>query len=115
AIAPERVEDPAELVPARHDLGVEVRGGADLEHDAPLADRLHRSRIVGRLHAVTDPVRLEQLDDPGDLIDGPRFARVDGDAQPVLACPTKEAAVIGDTEGRRLRAGDIDADYASIP
>ena len=33
-VAPERVEDPAELVPARDDPGVEVGGRADLEDDA---------------------------------------------------------------------------------
>ena len=33
-VAPERVEDPAELVPAGHDPGVQVRRRADLEDDA---------------------------------------------------------------------------------
>jgi hypothetical protein len=90
-VAPELVEDPAELLPARHDAGVEVRGRADLQDDPPVAEHLHRPRVVGGLHAVADPVGLEQLDDPGDLLDRPGFAGVDGQAQAVLARPAEEA------------------------
>ena len=63
AVAVELVEDPAELVPAGHHAGVQVRGGADLEHDPPLAEHRHRARVVGGLHAMPDAVRLQELDD----------------------------------------------------
>src|SRR5207237_663297 len=56
SVAPERVEDPAELVPAGDDLGVQVRGRADLEHDAAFLEHGHRARVVGGLDAVPDAV-----------------------------------------------------------
>ena len=104
AVTPERVEDPAELVPAGHDARVEVAGRADLQRDAALADHGHRARVVGRLDAVTDAVGLELVDDLRDLVDRARFARVDGDAQAVLAAATEERAVVGRVEAVRLRA-----------
>ena len=60
------------------------------------------------------PVGLEQLDDPGDLVDRARLAGVDGEAQPVLARAPEEPPVVGDPEGRRFGAGDVDADHAAV-
>ena len=94
-VAPERVEDPAELVPARDDARVEVGRRADLEGDAALADHGHRPRVVGRLDAVADAVGLELLDDPGDLLDRPRLAGVDGEPEAVLARPPEQPPVVG--------------------
>ena len=79
-----------------------------------LADHRHRPRVVGRLDAVADPVRLEQLDDPGDLLDRPGLAGVDRQPEAELAGPAEEAPVVGDAEGRRLGAGDVDADDAPV-
>ena len=104
AVAVELVEDPAELVPARHDAGVEVRGRADLEHDAALAEHRHRPRVVGGLHAVADAVGLEQLDDARDLLDRPGLAGVDRDPEAELAGAAQQAPVVGDPEGRGLGA-----------
>ena len=63
---------------------------------------------------MPDPVGLEQLDDPGDLVDRAGFAGVDREPEAELARAPEEAAVVGDAEGRRLRAGDVDADDAAI-
>ena len=114
AVAVQLVEDPAELVPARHDAGVEVRGRADLEDDAALAEHAHRPRVVGRLHAVADAVGLEQLDDAGDLVDRPGLAGVDRDPEAVLAGAAHQAPVVGDPEGGRFGAGDVDADHPPV-
>ena len=62
-VATERVEDPAELVPARDDPRVQVARGADLERDAALTDHGQGALVVGRLHTVTDAVGLELFDD----------------------------------------------------
>ena len=114
AVAVELVEDPAELVPARHDAGVEVRGGADLEHDPTLAEHRHGPRVVSRLHAVADPVGLEQLDDPRDLLDRPGLAGMDRDPEPELSRAAQQASVVGDPERRGLGARDVDADDAAV-
>ena len=53
-VAPERVEDPAELVPAGHDPRVDVGRGAHFEDDPPLPDHGQRARIVGGLDPVPD-------------------------------------------------------------
>ena len=63
---------------------------------------------------MADAVGLEQLDDPGDLIDRARLAGVDGEPEPVLARPAEEPPVVGDPERRRLGAGDVDADDAPV-
>ena len=63
---------------------------------------------------MADAVGLEQLDDPGDLLDRARFAGVDGQAQAVLAGPPEEPPIVGDPEGRRFGPGDVDADDAPI-
>ena len=65
-----------------------------------LADHLHRPRVVGGLDAVPDAVGLEQLDDPGDLVDRAGLAGVDGDPEAELAGAAEEAPVVGDAEGR---------------
>ena len=64
---------------------------------------------------MADAVGLEQLDDPGDLLDRAGFAGMDREPEAVLAGPAEEAPVVGDPEGRRLGAGDVDADDAAIP
>ena len=63
---------------------------------------------------MADPVGLEQLDDPGDLVDRAGLAGVDREPEAVLAGPPEQPPVVGDAEGRRLRAGDVDADDAAI-
>ena len=63
---------------------------------------------------MADAVGLEQLDDPGDLLDRPGFARVDRQAEPELARPPEEPSVVGDAEGRRFGAGDVDPDDAAV-
>ena len=63
---------------------------------------------------MADPVGLEQLDDPGDLVDRAGLAGVDGQAEAVLAGPPEEPPVVGDAEGRRFGAGDVDADDAPV-
>ena len=63
---------------------------------------------------MTDPVGLEQLDDPGHLVDRPGLARVDGDPEAVLARPPEEALVIGDPERGGFGAGDVDTDDAPV-
>ena len=52
--------------------------------------------------------------DPGDLVGGAGFTRVDGQAEAVLAGAAEEPAVVGDAEGGRLGAGDIDADDTAM-
>ena len=47
---------------------------------------------------MADPVGLERLDDPGDLVDRAGLASVDGQAQTELAGSAKEAAIVGDAE-----------------
>ena len=59
---------------------------------------------------MADPVRLELLDDLGDLLDGPRLAGVDGDPQVVPAHPLEEVPILLDPEAGRLRARDVDPD-----
>jgi hypothetical protein len=63
---------------------------------------------------VADPVRLEQLDDPGDLVDRPGFAGVDGQPEAELARSSKEALVVGDPERGGLGARDIDPHHAPV-
>ena len=63
---------------------------------------------------MADPVGLEQLDDPGHLVDRAGLAGVDGEPQAELARPAEEPAVVGDAEGRRFGAGDVDADHAAV-
>ena len=63
---------------------------------------------------MADAVGLEQLDDPGDLLDRAGLAGVDRDPEAVLAGAPEEAPVVGDAEGRRLGAGDVDADDAAV-
>ena len=63
---------------------------------------------------MADPVGLEQLDDPGDLLDRAGFAGVDRQPETELARPPEEASVVGDAEGRRFGAGDVDADDAAV-
>ena len=63
---------------------------------------------------MADPVGLEQLDDPGDLLDRAGFAGVDGEPQAELAGPPEEPPVVGDPERGRLRPGDVDADDAPV-
>ena len=114
-VAPERVEDPAELVPTRHDPGVEIRGRADLEHDPAVAKHPHRPGVIGGLDAMADPVRLEELHDPPDLLDRTRLTGVHRETQTELARATEQASVVRYPEGRRLGPGDIDADHAAVP
>src|SRR6185437_5979421 len=108
-------EDPAELVPARDHPGIEVRAGADLEDDPPLADHSEGARVVGRLDPVPDPIGLEELDDAGHFIDWPGLARMDRQPETELARAAEELAVVGDAEGRRFRSGDVDPDDAAVP
>ena len=63
---------------------------------------------------MADPVGLEQLDDPGDLLDRPGLAGVDGQAQPELAGPPEQPSVVGDAERGRLGPGDVDPDDAPV-
>ena len=63
---------------------------------------------------MADPVGLEQLDDPGDLVDRSGFAGVDREPEAELAGPPEQPAVVGDAEGRGLGTGDVDADHAAI-
>ncbi len=63
---------------------------------------------------MPDAVRLEQLDDPGDLLDRARLTGVDRQAEPELARPAEEPSVVGDAEGRRFGAGDVDPDDAAV-
>ena len=63
---------------------------------------------------MPDPVGLEQLDDPGDLVDRARLAGVHGQTEPELARPPEEPPVVGDAEGRRFGAGDVDPDDAPV-
>ena len=63
---------------------------------------------------MPDAVRLELFDDPGDLVGRAGLAGVDRQPEAELAGPAEEAPVVGDPEGGRLGAGDIDADDASI-
>src|SRR5207253_5724944 len=114
AVAAERVDDPADLVPTRDHPGVDVRGRADLEDDATLLEHRHGPRVVGGLDAVPDAIRLEELDDAGDLFGRARLAGMDRQAEAELPRSTEQVAVIGDTEGRGLRAGDVDPDDAAI-
>ncbi len=46
---------------------------------------------------------------------GPDFAGVDRDAEAVLPRPPEESAIVGDAEGRCLRARDVDTDDAAVP
>ena len=73
-----------------------------------------RPRVVGRLHAVADPVRLQQLDDPGDLVDRAGLPGVDGDPEAVLAGTAEQPPVVGHPERGRLGAGDVDPDDAPV-
>ena len=63
---------------------------------------------------MADPVGLEQLDDPGHLVDRAGLAGMDGEPEAELARPAEEPAVVGDAERRRFGAGDVDADDAAI-
>ena len=63
---------------------------------------------------MADPVGLEQLDDPRDLLDRAGLAGVDGEAETELARPAEEAPVVGHAEGRGFGAGDVDPDDAPI-
>ena len=60
------------------------------------------------------PVRLQQLDDASHLLDRSGLAGVDGQAEPELARPAEEPAVVGHPEGRRFGAGDVDPDDPPI-
>ena len=64
---------------------------------------------------MPNPIRLEQLDHPGDLLGRSGLAGMDGQAEPELASPPEDPLVVSDAEGARLRAGDIDADHPAIP
>ena len=63
---------------------------------------------------MADPVGLEQLDHPGDLLDRPGLAGVDGQAEAVLTGSPEQPTVVGDPEGRRLGPGDVDPDDAAV-
>ena len=63
---------------------------------------------------MADPVGLEQLDHPGDLVDRPGLTGVDRQPEPELARPTEEALVVGDPERGRFGTGDVDPDHAPV-
>ena len=63
---------------------------------------------------MADAVGLELVDDAGDLVDRAGLAGVDGDPEAVLACAPEQPPIVGDAEGGRLGARDVDPDHAPV-
>ena len=106
-------KDLAELLPIGDNLRHQVRGWADLQHNLPLCEDLHRLRIPRRLHAVANAVWLQLLDHFEHLAHRPRLSRVHGDAEARLACSAEHALVFGHFEVGTLAPCNIDPDDPS--
>src|SRR5439155_25407969 len=118
AVVRERAERVAHRVLVRERLGEQVRGRADLEHDAGVAQPRHQLGVARGEDAVPDPIRMERLDDLCDLLEpvlAALLADVDGHAEPRGACLVEQWGELAVRVAPTVRAwpGDVDADDAA--
>src|ERR687887_1663248 len=98
----------------------QVRGRANLQHDAGLAEEAHRLLVLGGEDAMADAVGAQvpnDLSDLGDAVGAALLAHVDRDAETGGArlFDERRELAVGVAAAVRTGAGDVDPDDSTPP